>query len=254
MEKKVSVLVCGCKGHMGQIVCSMIDETEDMEVTGGLDTVEDLSGKFPIYRDIKSLDNSDKKPEMIIDFSSPKVTDLILEYARLNKIPIVIATTGLSEATLENITKVAKEIPIFQAPNMSFQVNLFTHLLENITKAIPEADVEITETHHNRKKDAPSGTAMILAEAIQKAKEEAGIPCEIVYGREGKRQNGEIGICSKRGGNIVGTHTVEFFSNHETFEVTHTAYSRDLFAEGAIKAAKYIKDKEAGHYNMDDLV
>jgi len=252
MKKKV--LVCGCNGHMGRIVCSLISQTDDLEVVCGFDMVEDFSGPFPIYNDIMSLVDSELSPDIIIDFSSPKATDAILKYAWMTKIPIVIATTGLSNSTLENISKISEEIPIFQSYNTSIQVNLVKHVLEKIAIAIPSAEVEITETHHNRKKDAPSGTAKIFAEAIKHTFEAyQSSSYDIVFGRTEKRSKNEIGICSKRGGNIVGTHTIEFFSPFETIEITHIAHSRELFADGAIQAARALLNRAYGLYHMDDL-
>lgn len=237
MKKKV--LVCGCNGHMGRIVCELISQTNDMEVTCGFDMVEDLSGSFPIYNNVNSLSNNEELVDVIIDFSSPKATDEISKYAWLTKTPIVIATTGLSDSTLKNISKISNEIPVFQSANMSIQVNLVKQVLKIVAGAIPGAEVEITETHHNRKKDAPSGTAKVFANAVKDALEAAkGTSYDIVYGRSEKRKENEIGVCSKRGGNIVGTHTIEFFSPFETLEITHTAHSRELFADGAITAAK----------------
>lgn len=253
MKKKV--LVCGCNGHMGRIVCSLISQTDDMEVVCGYDMVENLSGSFPIYNDVISLINSEESVDVIIDFSSPKATDDILNYAWTAIIPIVVATTGLSDTTLEDISKTSEKIPIFQSANMSIQVNLVKQVLKMIADAIPSAEVEITETHHNRKKDAPSGTAKIFANAVKDALETSkGTPYDIVYGRIDKRKENEIGVCAKRGGNIVGTHTIEFFSPFETLEITHTAHSRELFADGAIKAARFLLDKKPGLYGMDDLV
>ena len=189
---KNKVLVSGCKGKMGEIICSLISKTSDMEVICGFDVIEDLSGSFPIYNDITSLLNF-KKVDIIIDFSKPEGTDAILKYANLSKTPIVIATTGLSEETLDNIAKFSNKIPVFQAANMSIQVNLVKHVLETIAKAIPSSEVEITETHHNRKADAPSGTAKVFATAVKEALEETkGVPYEIIYGREGKRKENEI--------------------------------------------------------------
>lgn len=252
---KQKVLVSGCNGHMGRIICSLISQTEDMEVTCGFDLIEDLSGSFPIYNDIKSLTDSNQNIDIIIDFSAPTATHEISKYALLSKTPIVIATTGLSNEIMENIKKISDYIPIFQAANMSIQVNLVKHVLQMITQTIPEAEVEITETHHNRKKDAPSGTAKVFANAIKESLDTiTGNTYDINYGRTEKRQKNEIGVCAKRGGNIVGTHTVEFFSPFETLEVTHTALSRELFAEGAITAARFIVTKAPGLYGMDDLM
>ena len=253
MKKKV--LVCGCNGHMGRIVCDLISQTDDMVVCCGYDMIEDFTGPFPICNSIESLISIKETADIIIDFSSPKATNDILKFALLSHTPIVIATTGLSEVTLENISNASKDIPVFQSANMSVQVNLVKHVLETIAKAIPNADVEITETHHNRKKDAPSGTANVFAKAIAKALEEVkGYPYDIIYGREGKRKENEIGVSAIRGANIVGTHTVGFYSPFETLEITHTAHSRELFAEGAIFAARFLLDKEKGLYNMDDLL
>ena len=253
MKKKV--LVCGCNGHMGRIVCDLISKTDNMEVSCGFDMVEDLSGSFPIYNHYVSLLDSTENPDIVIDFSSPEATKTILQYVWVKKVPIVIATTGLSAETLENISNIAKEIPVFQSANMSIQVNLVKQVLKMLCMGIPTAEVEITETHHNRKKDAPSGTAKVFAEAVKEAFEEIhGTTYDIIYGRDVKRKENEIGVCAKRGANIVGTHTIEFFSPFETLEITHTAHSRDLFAEGAIAAARFLLDKEPGLYGMDDLV
>lgn len=253
MKKKV--LVCGCNGHMGRIVCDLISKTDNMEVSCGFDMVEDLSGSFPIYNDYISLLDSTENPDIVIDFSSPEATKTILQYVWAKKVPIVIATTGLSSEALANISNISKEVPVFQSANMSIQVNLVKQVLKMLCMGIPTAEVEITETHHNRKKDAPSGTAKVFAEAVKETLEEVnGITYDVVYGRTGKREENEIGVCAKRGANIVGTHTIEFFSPFETLEITHTAHSRDLFAEGAIAAARFLLEKEPGLYGMDDLV
>lgn len=253
MKKKV--LVCGCNGHMGRIVCELISQTIDMEVTCGFDVSEDFSGPFPIYNDYIALLDSEQNPDIIIDFSSPDATNVILQYAWAKKIPIVVATTGLSDATIINLSTISKDIPIFQSANMSIQVNLVKQVLKTIASTISHAQVEITETHHNRKKDAPSGTAKVFANAVKDTLEVAnGTSYDIVYGRTEKRKENEIGVCAKRGGNIVGTHTIEFFSPFETLEITHTAHSRELFADGAITAARFLLGKEPGLYGMDDLV
>lgn len=253
MKKKV--LVSGCNGHMGRIICNLISQTEDMEVSCGFDMIEDLSGAFPIYNDIKSLTDSNLDVDIIIDFSAPTATSEISKYACISQTPIVIATTGLSNEIMENITNISHDIPVFHAANMSIQVNLVKRVLQMIAETIPEAEVEITETHHNRKKDAPSGTAKVFANAIKETLEKTtNQSCDINYGRTEKRKKNEIGVCAKRGGNIVGTHTVEFFSSFETLEITHTAHSRELFADGAITVARFLLSKEPGLYGMDDLV
>ena len=252
MKKKV--LVCGCNGKMGQNVCSLISKTDDLKVTCGFDMIEDFSGPFPIYNQYTKLYMNSDIPDVIIDFSSDAATKVILQYAWAKRVPIVVATTKLSESVMSDIQNMSKSMPVFQSANMSIEVNLVKHVLEEIARELPSAAVEITETHHDRKKDAPSGTANTFADAIQKVlEEENGFSYDIVYGRTSERKKNEIGICSKRGGNIVGTHTIEFFSPFETLEITHTAHSRELFADGAIKAARFILDKESGLYGMDDL-
>lgn len=257
MEKK-KVLVSGCNGAMGRILGSLIEQTDDLKVACGFDLKEDFSGPFPIY-DSSSIDSLKDLPDIIIDFSSPVATDKILKFAEYRNIPIVIATTDLPESTMRDIDVFSKHIPIFQSANMSFEVNMLKNVLKEIAMQIPDADVEITETHHTRKKDAPSGTAKAFANAIKDALNEANKKKEsdytTIYGRTGKRQKNEIGICAKRGANIVGTHTVEFFTPFETLEITHTAHSRDLFADGAINAARFLLSvNKSGLYNMDDLM
>ena len=142
-------------------------------------------------------------------------------------------------------------IPVFQSANMSFDVALFKNIVKTIAVQLSDTDIEVSETHHNRKKDAPSGTALMLAEAIN---ESLGGTKKLIYGREGKREENEIGLSSIRGGNIAGEHTVQFFGENETLEIKHTTYSREVFAEGAVKAAQFLLTKEKGFYTMDDLI
>lgn len=254
MKKKV--LVSGCNGAMGRIICSLISKTDDLEVSCGFDMVDDLSGPFPIYSTYFSLLEMEDVPDIIIDFSAPEACKTVSDYAFAKKIPIVVATTGIYAPTEIHLKEdISKEVPVFMSANMSIQVNLVKQVLKMLCMGIPTAEVEITETHHNRKKDAPSGTAKVFANAVKETFEEIhGTTYDIIYGRDVKRKENEIGVCAKRGANIVGTHTIEFFSPFETLEITHTAHSRDLFAEGAIAAARFLLDKEPGLYGMDDLV
>lgn len=219
----------------------------------GFDKINNFKGNFPIYSDIDSIITEIRYllPDIIVDFSSPEVTNQLVEIAYKNNIPIVIATTGLSKKDIAMIKKYAEYIPIFQSANMSFDVALLKNILKNITVQLSDVDIEISETHHNQKKDSPSGTAKMLAEAIN---ETLGYKKKIVYGRVKKRKKNEIGISSIRGGNIVGEHTIQFFSNYETLEIKHTVYSRKVFVEGALKAVRFLIVKEPGLYNMDDLI
>lgn len=246
------VLVSGINGHMGQILCRLIAEDPDMEVICGYDKKVTQLGetKIPIYNDVKLIR---ERPDVIIDFSSPEGTWNIVDMAERYSYPMVIATTGLSEGQIEYIrTLSSNRVPVFYSQNMSYDVCVFKRVLEVAVPLLKGTDIEITEEHHRRKADSPSGTAKMLANAIN---ELLNNEKKIVYGRTEKRQLGEIGISSVRGGNVCGTHTVKFFSDNDIFEIKHTALSRDMFAEGAIKAAKFITEegREPGFYTMDDL-
>ncbi len=254
MKKKV--LVSGCNGNMGKLVCSAINFTEDMYVSAGIDIVSTTTS-FPVYHGecyniLNNLKNQQNLPDIIIDFSTPEVTRKLAFYAAHFGIPIVIATTGLTSNDIYSLkNEYSSSIPVFQSSNMSFEVALFKNIVQQAAKQLANTDIEISETHHNRKKDAPSGTAKMIANSINKA---LGNTKTIVYGREGKREKNEIGLSSVRGGNITGEHTVHFFSENETLEIKHIAYSREVFADGALHAARFLLTKEPGFYNMDDLV
>lgn len=247
----INVLVNGCNGKMGQEVVNQIEADKDLLVLAGFDR-EDLGNtSYPVYTNISSIT---VKPDVIIDFSVPVATLNILEYAKNNSIPVVIATTGFSEEQLEKVKEYSKYIPIFKSANMSYDINLMAKLLAQIAPILKDSDIEIIETHHNRKIDAPSGTALLLADSINKSLDNSMEYNFDRFSNREKRKTNEIGFSSIRGGNIVGEHTVKFYSPYETFEITHTSYSRSVFAEGALKAAKFITSKEAGLYNMDDLL
>ena len=204
-----------------------------------------------MYSDVTKIK---EKPDMIIDFSNVYATLKILEYAKENKIPIVIATTGFNREQDEIVKEYSKEIPIFKSVNMSYDINLMCKLVSQIAPLFSNTDIEITETHHRNKVDSPSGTALLLANSINEA---LGGKMKYVYNRHDlsqKREDDEIGITSIRGGNIVGEHTVKFFGLNDTFEIKHTSYSRTVFAEGAIKSAQFLSGKPKGLYSMNDLV
>ena len=205
----------------------------------------------PVYNDLSKIK---EHIDVIVDFSHVHATLEILKFADSNHIPVVIATTGFNSEQ-ENILKdYSKHLPIFRSANMSFDVNLMCKIVAEIAPLLVGADVEITETHHRNKVDAPSGTALLLADHINEA---LGGKMRYVYNRHDlsqKRGDDEIGITSVRGGNIVGEHTVQFFGENDTFEIKHTSYSRSVFAEGAVKAVRFIADKSDGLYGMKDLV
>lgn len=247
----MNVLINGAKGKMGKEIFEAIKKQPDFQVVCGFDRIEDLNYSLPIYSKIEQIQ---EKVDVIIDFSNPIATFKILEYARKNKIPTVIATTGFSEEELEKIKEISKEIPIFRSSNMSFDINLMAKLVQEIAKVLDQADIEIVETHHNQKVDSPSGTAILLADAINNVLEEKkSYTFDRMQKRE-KRKKNEIGFSSIRGGNIVGEHSVKFFSENETLEITHTSYSRQVFAEGALKAARFITNQKEGLYDMKNLV
>ena len=247
----MNILINGASGKMGGEVAKAIEGQADCKVVCGVDCVDNKTTKFPIYTNINDIK---EKVDVIIDFSIPVATFEILKYAKKTKTPIVIATTGFTQEQLEEIEKASKEIPIFRSANMSLDINLMANIISQIAKILTDADIEIVETHHNRKIDSPSGTAILLADAINDVLEnKKTYNFERMQKREPRSKN-EIGFSSIRGGNIVGEHSVKFFGENETLEITHTAYSRQVFAEGAIKAAKYLVYQKPGLYNMKNLV
>lgn len=246
----INVLVNGCNGKMGQIVCDLVNKKDNMCVKCGVDKNTSTNSLFPVY---SSFSKVTEKIDIIIDFSIPIATLNALKYAKSNSVPMVIATTGFSDEENKQIEEYSKFIPIFKSANMSFDINMMVKLLEWITPLLKDTDIEIVETHHNRKIDSPSGTAQMLADTINKA---LGNTHYFEYNRHSKREKrskNEIGISSIRGGNIVGEHSVQFFGEFETFEIKHTSYSRNVFAEGAIKATEFLFNKPAGLYSMKDI-
>lgn len=247
----IKVLINGCNGKMGQELAKAIEKNDNFKTICGIDRIDTGDNKFSVYTDITKIA---EEPDVIIDFSVPVSTFNVLQYAVEKHIPIVICTTGFSKEELEKIEELSKQVPIFRSSNMSYEINLMSKLVAQITRYLKDSDIEIVETHHNRKVDAPSGTALLLADSINN---ELNNEMHYEYDRHVKREKRdkkEIGIHSIRGGNIVGTHTVTFFSENETFEVTHTATSRGVFAEGALKAAEYLVLQNNGLYSMDDLI
>ena len=246
----IKVLINGCNGKMGQEVAKAIKKTQDVETLCGFDRIDTGDNSFPVFTDINNINLI---PDVIIDFSVPQATLNILEFAHKNKIPTVIATTGLSDIDIEKIERYSNDFPIFRSANMSYEVNLLSKLVAELAKKLPESDIEIVETHHNRKIDSPSGTALILADSINEALENSMYYEYNRHGKREKRNKKEIGIHSIRGGNEVGKHTVIFFGDNESLEITHNVNSRAVFANGAEKAAQFIIHKEKSLYNMNNL-
>lgn len=246
----IKVLINGCNGKMGQELAKAIEKDDNFQTICGVDRVDTGDNKFPVFTDIEKIS---EEPDIIIDFSIPVATFNILQYAVKKHIPIVIATTGFSEEELVKLEEFSKEIPIFRSANMSYEVNLMSNLVAQISKLLKDSDIEIVETHHNRKLDAPSGTALLLADSINNALDNEKYYEYNRHSKREKRNKKEIGIHSIRGGNIVGKHTVTFFSENESFEITHNAQSRAVFAEGALKAAEFLVVQDNGLYNMNNM-
>ncbi len=246
----IRVFLNGCNGKMGKNMVEAIGETEGMEVVAGFDRVDTGDNKFPVFTDIADINI---KPDVIVDFSVPAATLNILEYAVKEHIPVVIATTGFSPEEQDKIIEYSHLIPIFKSSNMSYEINLMSKIIAEVAQKLPESDIEIVETHHNRKIDAPSGTALLLADSINNAMENK---FDYEYNRHTRREQrpkNEIGIHSIRGGTEAGNHTVIFFGNNESLKIEHNVTSRKVFAFGAVKATKFIIHKDAGLYDMNDL-
>ena len=248
----IKVLINGCNGKMGQEVAKIVNSDEDLVLACGVDKENTGEYNFPVYTTCNEIAED---VDVIIDFSIPVATMNILKYAVEKKIAIVIATTGLNEEQEAEVREASKVIPVFKSANMSFDINLMCRIAASLAKQLSNNDIEIVETHHNRKIDAPSGTAMLLADSINKALDNSMSYEFNRHDKHEKRSKNEIGISSIRGGNIVGEHSVIFFSENESFEIKHTSYSRSVFADGAVKAAKFIVNSkfENGFYDMNDI-
>lgn len=245
----IRILINGCNGKMGQVVSELAKIDDEIEIVGGFD----ISKREDVYPVFTKIEEINVKPDVIVDFSIPIATFNILEFALKTNTPIVIATTGFSDEENKRIEEYSKKIAIFKSANMSFDVTMMKNLLKQIAPKLEGTDIEITEVHHNRKIDSPSGTAQMLADSINEALDNK-YHCEYNrHAKHEKRDKYEIGMNSIRGGNIVGEHIVQFFGEFETFEIKHTTYSRNVFAEGALKAAKFTCGKQNGLYNMEDL-
>lgn len=237
----INVLINGCEGKMGKMLFKQIEASDKFNYIGGIDKGYDITK-------IKTL------PDVIIDFSTPIATLSILEFAVANNVPVVIATTGFSENENILIEEYSKVIPIFKSANMSYETNLMISLVSKIAKELHNSDIEIVEIHHNQKIDSPSGTALMLADSINNALDNSMHYEFDRHSKKVKRDKSEIGIHSLRGGTEVGKHSVFFFGENESLEISHTVTSRAVFANGALKAAEFIIGKPADLYNMNDLI
>lgn len=248
----IDIILCGANGRMGHVVENCVSERDNVRVVCGIDFNDKPYADFPIY---KVISQNDKPADVIIDFSNPSALPDLLAYATGHKIPFVAATTGYSDDQIAKIKAASERTPVFFTANMSIGVNLLVELAKKATAVLGDQfDIEIIEKHHNQKLDAPSGTAITLANAINEA---ANDRYKYEYDRHSKRQKrerNEIGIHAVRGGTIVGEHDVIFSGRDEIITLSHSARSKEIFAVGAVNAAVFISDKPAGLYEMSDML
>lgn len=247
-----NIIISGANGHMGHVIAEIVAGREDCQIVAGVDQYTQTYGDFPIY---STWNGCEKSGDVIIDFSNPSLLDELLEYAKQHHTPAVIATTGYAKEQMAQIHQAAEEVPIFFSFNMSLGINLLVELAKKAAAVLGDQfDIEIIEKHHNLKVDAPSGTAIMLADAVNQAAHER---YEYVYDRHAvrkKRGPQEIGIHSVRGGTIVGEHEVLFAGRDELITLSHSARSKQVFAVGAVNAALFLQDKTPGLYDMSQLI
>lgn len=248
----INILLSGCNGKMGQVITRLSEQYEDLKIVSGYDIADNGKYDYPVFTELNSCD---VKVDVIIDFSNPAALKSLIAFATEKKLPIIVATTGLSSDQKKLLTIASDSIPVFYSANMSLGVNLLIDLVKKAAKILDQNyDIEIIEKHHNLKLDAPSGTALAIADSINEVLDQKH---EYVYDRHSrmkKRSKSEIGIHAVRGGTIVGDHSVMFAGNDEIIEISHFAGSKEIFGTGALRAARFIYDKKPGMYNMNDLI
>lgn len=248
------IIMHGCNGKMGQVITGIVAGDPECEIVAGIDISDHITtNTYPVFTDI---DKCNVEADVVIDFASAKAVDKLLSWCKEKKLPLVLCTTGLSEEQVASVSEYAKEIAILRSANMSLGINMLLKELKAVTKVLAPAgfDIEIVEKHHNQKLDAPSGTALALADSIN---DELNKEYNYVYDRSGvrkKRDKKEIGISAVRGGSIVGEHEVIYAGPDEVITITHTAYSKAIFANGAVAAAKFLSGKPAGLYDMSQVI
>ena len=248
----INILMSGCNGKMGQVITRLSEQYSDLKIAAGFDIFDNGKNSYPVF---SSLEQCQESIDVIIDFSNPDALENIMKFAVERKLPIIVATTGISQNQKKLLESASRIIPVFFSVNMSLGVNLIIDLVRKAAKILePSFDIEIIEKHHNQKLDAPSGTALAIADAINSSLEQKQ---EFVYDRHSrrkKRSKSEIGIHAVRGGTIVGEHSIIFAGNDEVIEINHSAMSKDIFATGALRAAKFLYRKAPGMYDMNDLI
>ena len=249
----VKIIMHGCCGHMGQVISDLVEKDTNAEIVAGIDVTDKGNTSYPVFTDIHECKT---EADVLIDFSSAKAVDALLDYCGERKLPLVLCTTGLSEEQLARVEETAKKTAVLKSANMSLGINTLLKLIQEAARVLATAgfDMEIVERHHRLKLDAPSGTALALADSLNEA---MGNEYKYVYDRSQKREmrsDKEIGISAVRGGTIVGEHEVIFAGPDEVIEFKHTAYSKAVFGKGAVEAAKFLAGKPAGRYDMADVI
>ena len=250
MEK---IIMHACNRHMGQVISDIVEKDPDAEIVAGIDIADQGKNSYPVFTDI---DACQTEADAIIDFSSAKASDKLLEYSAARQIPVVLCSTGLSEEQLAKVEETSRKVAVLKSANMSLGINTLLKLVQDAARVLAAAgfDMEIVEKHHRLKVDAPSGTALALADSLNEAMDNK---YHYVYDRSQKREkrdDKEIGISAVRGGTIVGEHEVIFAGQDEVIEFKHTAYSKAIFGKGAVEAAKFLAGKPAGRYDMSDVI
>lgn len=249
----VKILMHGCNGKMGRMITEIVKNEEDTVIAAGVDKFTGIPNDYPVFEEIAQCDVD---VNVVIDFSNAGAVDELLDYCVKKSLPVVLCTTGLSDEQLKKVDECSEKIAVLKSANMSMGINLLLKLLKDAAKVLAPAgyDIELVEKHHNQKLDAPSGTALALADSINEA---MGNEYEYVYDRSQvrkKRDAKEIGISAVRAGTIVGEHEVIFAGTDEVIEFKHTAYSRSVFAKGAVEAGKFLAGQPAGMYDMGDVI
>lgn len=249
----VKILMHGCNGKMGRMITEIVKNEEDAVIAAGVDKFTGIPNDYPVFEEITQCDVD---VDVVIDFSNAGAVDELLDYCVKKSLPVVLCTTGLSDEQLKKVDECSEKIAVLKSANMSMGINLLLKLLKDAAKVLAPAgyDIELVEKHHNQKLDAPSGTALALADVINKELDNA---YEYVYDRSTRREKRpvkEIGISAVRGGTIVGDHDVIFAGTDEVITLSHRAYSREVFAKGALQAAKFLSGKPAGLYDMGQVV
>jgi 4-hydroxy-tetrahydrodipicolinate reductase len=249
----VNIIMHGCSGRMGQIISGLAASDENVNIVAGIDIVDNGNNSYPVFTNIKDCDVA---ADVIIDFASAKAVDALLDYVEDRQMPVVLCTTGLSEEQLARVEEVSKKVAVLKSANMSLGINTLFKVLKSVAPLLAEAgfDIEVVEKHHHFKLDAPSGTAIALADAVNESLPEK---YDYRFDRSADRMarpKNEIGFSAVRAGTIVGEHDVIFAGEDEVITFSHTAYSRSVFGKGAIEAAKFLSGKPAGYYSMKDVI